>query len=220
MIPCTERKFPYLIPLPAKFVSFAKGKGVRKVLEVGCGYGRACSFLCENLFTVTGVDVDRVQIRSAMEEAKIHGINGEIVLLVDDAGHLCFRDGSFDAVTMLAVLTLVSKSDRQRIVDEAWRVLKPLGYVFVEEFGRTWKNPVYAKRYRDDLSVTGEIGTITVRDEYGKILHFGHHFTRAELVGLLKGFNVMSLEKDTFTSYYHRNWVNGYTILAQKLAKQ
>jgi ubiquinone/menaquinone biosynthesis C-methylase UbiE len=216
MIPCIERKLPYLIPLPAKFVSFAKDKGVKKVLEVGCGYGRACFFLLENHLSVTGVDVDKVQIRSAIQESKTRGISGETVFVVDDARDLCFRDSSFDAVTMLGVLTLMQKSDRPRIMSEVTRVLKLSGYVFIEEFGRTWRNPVYAKRYRDDLRVTGEMGTITVRDEAGRILHLGHHFTREELVGLLEGFSIINLEEDTFTSYYHRNWVNGYKILAQK----
>jgi ubiquinone/menaquinone biosynthesis C-methylase UbiE len=216
MILCTEKKLPYSIPLPAKFASFARGKGVRKVLEVGCGYGRACFFLLENHLSVAGVDVDRVQIRSAIQECKIREVRGELVFLVDDARYLCFRDVSFDAVTMLAVLTLVPKPDRSRIMSEVSRVLKPSGYVFIEEFGRTWANPVYAKRYKDDLRVTGEMGTITVRDESGKILHFGHHFTRKELVELLEDFNIVSVEEDTFTSYYHRNWVNGYKILAQK----
>jgi ubiquinone/menaquinone biosynthesis C-methylase UbiE len=216
MIPCIERKLPYLVPLPARFVSLVKDKGVKKVLEVGCGYGRACFFLLENHLSVTGVDVDKVQIRSATQESKTRGISGEMVFLVDDARYLCFRDSSFDAVTMLAVLTLVPKSDRSRIMSEVSRVLKPSGYVFIEEFGRTWTNPVYAKRYRDDLPVTGEMGTITVRDESGRILHFGHHFTRKELVGLLEGFTIINVEEDTFTSYYHRNWVNGYKILAQR----
>ena len=216
MIPCTERKHPYSIPLPAKFISLAKDKSVRKVLEVGCGYGRACFFLLENYLSVIGVDVDKGQIRAAIQESKTRKVNEAIAFLVDDARCLCFRDSCFDAVTMLGVLTLVSKPERSRIMSEVSRVLRPSGYVFIEEFGRTWKNPVYAKRYRDDLLLTAEIGTITVRDETGKILHFGHHFTRKELVALLEGFNIIRLEEDTFTSYYHRNWVNGYVILAQR----
>jgi ubiquinone/menaquinone biosynthesis C-methylase UbiE len=220
MIPCTERKLPYLIPLPTKFVSFVKNRDVKNVLEVGCGYGRAGFFLLENQFNVIGVDVDRVQVKSAMEESKSRRGSGEIVFLVNDARFLCFRDSYFDAVMMLAVLTLVPKPGRAKMMKEVSRVLKPSGYVFIEEFGRTWENPVYARRYRNDLSVTREMGTITVRDESGKILHFGHHFTRKELVGLLKNFNIVSFEEDTFTSYYHRNWVNGYILLAQKPTKR
>jgi ubiquinone/menaquinone biosynthesis C-methylase UbiE len=210
------RKLEYTIPLPAGLVSFLTGKSAETVLEVGCGYGRACFFLHERGFRVTGVDIDKAQVLLALQETKSRGIGEGIDYAISDAGDLCFPDSSFDAVTMLGVLTLVSESERPRIMNEVERVLRGLGYVFIEEFGRTWENPVYRKRYQDDAKVTGELGTITVRDETGKILHFGHHFTRKELLRLLGSFQILSLEKGFFTSYYHRNWVRGYTVLAQK----
>jgi ubiquinone/menaquinone biosynthesis C-methylase UbiE len=213
---CGNRKPQYTVPLPARLVDFLKDKTAKNVLDVGCGYGRACFFLHENGYDVIGVDVDKTQIRIASEEAKTQGINGKMSFIVDDARNLCFPDSSFDAVTMLGLLTLVPKSKRTQIVNEAYRVLKPSGYLFVEEFGQTWTNAVYAKRYREDVKVTGERCTITVKDETGKIVHFAHHFTRGELGTLLRSFNIVSFEEDTFTSYYHRNWVKGYVILAQK----
>ena len=195
-----------------------KGKSRKAVLEVGCGYGRACFFLHENGLSVVGIDLDRAQVGLALREAKSRGIRKGIDFALSDAAKLCFPKASFGAVTMLGVLTLVSKGERLKIMNEAYRVLKPSGYIFIEEFGRTWENPVYRKRYKDDVKVTRELGTITVRDDTGKILHYGHHFAREELHGLLRGFRIISLERDTFTSYYHRNWVKGYTILAQKQA--
>jgi ubiquinone/menaquinone biosynthesis C-methylase UbiE len=212
---CGETKL-YTIPLPARLVNVIKGNLAKSILEVGCGYGRACFFLHENGFNVVGIDVDRVQIRLAREEAESRGVKGEIGFLLNDAGNLCFPDSSFDAVTMLGVLTLVSKSERPKIVSEVHRILRKHGHVFVEEFGRTWNNPVYARRYRDDVKVTSEPGTVTVRDEMGRVLHFGHHFTRKEILNLLKDFRVVDFEEDTFTSYYHKNWVRGYIVLAQK----
>ena len=212
---CGERKL-YTIPLPTRLVNVIKDGSAKKVLEVGCGYGRTCFFLHENCFNVVGVDVDRTQIGLAQEESRPRGVNGEIDFLLNDARNLCFPDSSFDAATMLGVLTLVSKSERHRILNEVCRILKKHGYIFVEEFARTWKNPVYAKRYRDDARVTGESGTIAVKDETGRILHFGHHFTQKEMLDLLKNFHVIDFEDDIFTSYYHRNWVRGYVILAQK----
>jgi ubiquinone/menaquinone biosynthesis C-methylase UbiE len=214
---CGERK-PYTIPLPAKLIKFIQGKPTKIVLEIGCGYGRACLFLHEHGLNAVGVDSDRAEIRLASEDTKRRKIRQGITLVVNDARDLCFPDSSFDAVTMLGVLTLVPKSARPRIMNEVDRILRPSGYVFVEEFGRTWENPVYKKRYRDDAKVTGEMGTVTVRDESGMILHFGHHFTRQEIRSLLKGFRIISFEEDVFTSYYHRNWVKGYTILVQKQA--
>jgi SAM-dependent methyltransferase len=212
---CSGKKLQYTIPLPTKLVSFLRSRS-GAILELGCGYGRTCFFLYENGLRVTGVDLDRVQVGSALQEAKSRGIHEGIDFLINDATDLCFPDSSFDAVTMLGVLTLVSKREIPRIMNEVERVLRGSGYVFIEEFGRTWDNPVYRKRYKDDAKVTGDLGTITVRDETGRILHFGHHFTRRELLSLLKGFQIVSLEKDVFTSYYHRNWVKGYVILAQK----
>jgi ubiquinone/menaquinone biosynthesis C-methylase UbiE len=210
-----ERK-PYNIPLPTRLVNAIKDGSAKNILDVGCGYGRACFFLNENGFSVVGIDVDRVQIRLAMEEAKSRGLREEIGFILGDAKNLCFPGSSFDAATMLGVLTLVSKSERLRIVNEVHRILKEHGYIFVEEFGRTWENPVYAKRYRDDVKVTGELGTFTVKDETGRILHFSHHFTRKEILNVLQNFHVIGFEEDTFTSYYHKNWAKGFIILAQK----
>jgi ubiquinone/menaquinone biosynthesis C-methylase UbiE len=210
-----ERKL-YTIPLPSRLVNTIEDGSAKNILEVGCGYGRACFFLNEKDFNVVGVDVDRVQVRLAQEEAKSRGLEGEVGFLLGNAESLCFPESSFDAVAMLGVLSLVSRSGRFKIVSEPYRVLKEHGYIFVEEFGRTWENPVYAKRYRDDVEVTGELGTFTVKDEAGRILHFGHHFARREILSLLQSFHVVYSEKDTFTSYYHKNWVNGFIILAQK----
>jgi ubiquinone/menaquinone biosynthesis C-methylase UbiE len=213
---CSGRKLQYTIPLPTRFISFLRGKSAKTVLELGCGYGRACFFLHENGLCVTGIDLDKEQIGLASQEAKSRRIHTGIDFVVNDAKNLCFPDSSFDAVTMLGVLTMVPKAERPRIVNEVERVLRQMGYVFIEEFGRTWENPVYRKRYKEDLKVTGELGTVTVRDGTGRVLHFGHHFTRRELLSLLRSFQIVSFEKDFFTSYYHGNWVRGNIILAQK----
>jgi SAM-dependent methyltransferase len=212
---CAGRR-PYNIPLPAELVSFIKAKSVKTVLEIGCGYGRACSFLHKNGLEVTGVDVDREQAGRAMKERESRGIDKGIEFVLNDARGLCFLPCSFDAVTMLGVLTLIRKTERPRIIREVGKVLVPCGYLIVEEFGRTWQNPAYRKRYRDDAELSGELGTFTVRDKKRRILHFSHHFTRQELHELLGGFKVVSFKEDVFTSYFHKNWVKGYVVLAQK----
>ena len=216
---CRAGKLEYSVPLPVRLVSFLKGSLARDVLDVGCGYGRACFFLGENGFRVVGVDVDKAQIESAVEEAGAHEPHEVTHFLINDARRLCFPESSFDAATMLGLLTLVSKPDRSRMIGEVYRVLRPSGIVFVEEFGRTWTNSVYAKRYRRDSEVTGEQCTFLVKDEDGNLLHFAHHFGRQELYGLFRRFQIVAFEKDTFTSYLHRNWVKGYTIIARKEAE-
>jgi ubiquinone/menaquinone biosynthesis C-methylase UbiE len=136
--------------------------------------------------------------------------------LINDAGSLCFPNSSFNAVAILGVLTLVPKPDRAKIISEAHRVLRAAGYLFIEEFGRTWTNPVYSKRYTEDSKITGEAGTFIVKDKTGRQLHFAHHFTRPELHGLLRRFSLVNFEESVFTSYCQGNRVKGYLILAQK----
>jgi ubiquinone/menaquinone biosynthesis C-methylase UbiE len=139
---------PYSIPLPTELVSLIGMKSAKTVLEVGCGYGRASFFLRKKGLGVTGVDLDREQVERALEEARLRGFDGGMDFVVNDARNLCFPACSFDAVTMLGVLTLVPRAERLGMMMEVERVLKPRGYVLIEEFGRTWRNPVYRKRYR------------------------------------------------------------------------
>lgn len=47
-----------------------KSKMVKDVLDVGCGYGRASFFLYEDNYHVTGVDIDKVKIKSASKEMR------------------------------------------------------------------------------------------------------------------------------------------------------
>jgi ubiquinone/menaquinone biosynthesis C-methylase UbiE len=213
---CGGNQPRYSIPLPEKLFSFLKDRTLEKVLDVGCGYGRACFFLQEKGCNVVGVDVDKAQIRMALKEAKERSISQKTSLVVNDASNLCLQDSSFDAVTMLGLLTLIPKQRRQKILDEAWRVLRPSGFLFIEEFGRTWQNPVYASRYKDDFEVTREKGTFTLKDEHDNVIHLAHHFSRKELLTLLKKFRTLSFEEVMFTSYYHKNWVRGFIILLQK----
>ena len=216
---CRAGKPEYSVPLPVRLVSFLKGSLARDVLDVGCGYGRACFFLGENGFRAVGVDVDKAQIESAVEEAGAHEPHEVTHFLINDARSLCFPESSFDAATMLGLLTLASKPDRSRIIGEVYRVLKPSGVIFVEEFGRTWTNPVYSERYKQDLKATGESCTFLVKDKAGDVLHFAHHFGRQELRDLFRRFQIVAFEKGTFTSYLHKNRVKGYTIIARKEAE-
>jgi len=210
------RNVHYSIPLPTKFVGFLRGKEVSNILDVGCGYGRACFFLNENNYDVFGIDIDRTQIEMALEEKKARYKNVRIDFLIGDARKLGFSSSTFDGCIVMGTLNLVSKVDRYEVIQEIYRILKPSGYLFVEEFRQTWENPVYSKRYREDLAISGEIGTFTVKDDSGKILFLSHHFTQKELSTLLADFNIISFEDDVFTSCYHENWVKGYYVIAQK----
>jgi ubiquinone/menaquinone biosynthesis C-methylase UbiE len=210
------RNVHYSIPLPTKFVDFLREKEVSSILDVGCGYGRSCFFLHENNYDVVGIDINKTQIEMALEEKRTRYNDAGIDFLIGDARKLSFSSSTFDGCVVMGILNLVSKADRYEVIQDIRRVLKPSGYLFVEEFGQTWENPVYSKRYREDLAISGEIGTFTVKDDSGKILFLSHHFNEKELSTLLADFKTILFEEDVFTSCYHKNWVKGYCVIAQK----
>ncbi len=97
-----------------------------KVLEVGCGTGAICRVIAEidAVGTVVGVDPSPILIAKASE------LCGDKVELEEGDGRsLRFADASFDVVILHTILTHVPEPER--ILAEAYRVLKPAGQLGV-----------------------------------------------------------------------------------------
>jgi 2-polyprenyl-6-hydroxyphenyl methylase/3-demethylubiquinone-9 3-methyltransferase len=101
------------------------------VLDVACGAGFLANALAEAGHQVAAIDL----ARGALEVARRHDATGTVRYLVQDARRLGFAAGSFDAVCMLDFLEHVE--DREAVLAEAARVLKPGGLLLVHTFNRT-----------------------------------------------------------------------------------
>ncbi len=102
------------------------------VLEVGCGAGRVGDKLAPRCRHWTGADVSRNMLGHAREALRRHPnvslvhLNGFDLTGVDDA--------SQDAVYCTAVFMHLDEWDRYRYVTEFFRVLKPGGAVYFDNF--------------------------------------------------------------------------------------
>lgn len=103
--------------------------GDARVLELGCGDGRTLAALAPRADTTVGLDSSRAAL------SLCPGTTG-VELVLGDAGHLPFRDGSFDAVLLLHVLGHGTAGERRAIAAEAVRVAAPGGRVHVRVFSR------------------------------------------------------------------------------------
>jgi SAM-dependent methyltransferase len=105
------------------------------VLDVGCGAGVTPAFLAKNVgCRVVGVDILEGMIDRSRERAVREGLAGRLEFRVADAQDLPFEDDLFDAVITESVTAF--PEDKQKAVDEYARVVRPGGYVGLNE--STW----------------------------------------------------------------------------------
>lgn len=105
------------------------------VLDVGCGAGATPVYLVQKYgCSVVGVDISARMIERCMEMANREGVAHKTDFRVADAQKLPFDDNRFDAVITESVTAF--PEDKQKAVNEYVRVLKPGGYVGLNE--STW----------------------------------------------------------------------------------
>jgi ubiquinone/menaquinone biosynthesis C-methylase UbiE len=101
------------------------------VLDVGCGDGNYTGPAAARTGSAVGLDQSPEMLRAA--EERLRGVAG-LRWVEGDASKLPFSDSSFDAVLIVTVLCFVQ--DPQKVVAEAFRVLRPGGRLVLAELGR------------------------------------------------------------------------------------
>ena len=118
-------------------------RGDERVLDVGCGPGLLTVGAAHRVpnGSVVGVDawnpraVSGNRAESVLENATIEGVSNRVDVKEGDARKLPFPDGSFDVVVSnFVVHELQARADREQMMREVARVLKPGGHVMLVDF--------------------------------------------------------------------------------------
>jgi len=110
------------------------------ILDVGCGAGRTPVFLAKEYeLNVVGIDIHPGMVATSKELAQRENVAEMVSFWEADAQDIPFEDESFDAVIVESVTAF--PPDQQLAVNEYARVLKPGGYLGMNESTFLQPNP-------------------------------------------------------------------------------
>ncbi len=155
-------------------VSRLLGNSPGRVLNVACGTGRTLLQMATSLpqAKLYGMDLSPYYLQVAR---KLLRDVANASLVAENAEHMPFCDGYFDAVTSVYLFHELPRNARRNVFREMYRVLRPGGIVviedsaqhgeagevtfFLEQFADEFHEPFYRDYLRDDLAAAlGEVG--------------------------------------------------------------
>lgn len=159
--------------------------GDEKVLDLGCGRGAILLMAAECVPRghAVGVDIwsNKDQSGNAMDvtgsNAVAEGVADRIELKTADMRELPFADGSFDViVSNVAIHNISDTYERDRAIDEAWRVLRPGGRLLIADISKS-------RQYRSRLAA---LGASVVRRPLGWRMWWGGPWMTTMLIDATK----------------------------------
>jgi ubiquinone/menaquinone biosynthesis C-methylase UbiE len=106
----------------------------KRVVELFCGTASFSIMAAKAGATVTGVDLSKGMLRVAREKSRKENLN--LALVRADTTSLPFSDSSFDGVLISLGLHEATEADSERVVKEAYRVLKERGRAVIFDYHR------------------------------------------------------------------------------------
>jgi SAM-dependent methyltransferase len=190
-------------PAVAGLLPALKSRGVRRVLDLGCGVGRHAMLLAEAGFAVDAFDGSETGLAVLRDAAAARGLTLE--LKRGNADALPYPDGSFDFVLSWNVIYHGTLGDAGARIAEIWRVLKPGGLY------QGTMLPTRNSNYGRGRLVAP--GTFVVDDPDEERAHPHFYCDAATLVALFSGFELLSLSQELQRKPGSWHW----TIVAERL---
>ncbi|MBY8979175.1 MAG: class I SAM-dependent methyltransferase [Candidatus Lokiarchaeota archaeon] len=175
-------------------------KGVRRILDLGCGTGRHLLFLLKKGFEVYGLDGSPNGLKIAKDWLTEENLSSELTCQKIEH-EFPYKDGIFDAVISIQVIHHNLMKKILFTVNEIKRILKPEGFIFLtfplsQSFYVKKKN-MKKVEIRTYVPLTGQ--------EKGLPHHF---FTIAEIKKVFSAFKLSEIYIDE---------TNHRAILGQKI---
>lgn len=176
----------------------------KKILDVGCGYGRTLNELHESGFKdLTGIDFSQGMIDRGLR------LYPYLNLSKDNGNKLPFSDDEFDAVLLIAVLTCTTNPDIQKnMISEISRVLKDAGILYINDYSLNddQRNLDRYDKYKDKYGIYGVFEL-----PEGAVLR---HHSKEYILELTDNFEELIYEKTIYDTM-NGNKSNGFYYIGK-----
>jgi len=189
-------------PIHGEMTNIAKRletRGVKRVLDLGCGSGRHTVFLAKMGFDVFGLDLAPTGLSETIQQLAEAGLTAHVTL--SDIQRLPYDDGFFDAIISVQVIHHNRIRDIEETISEMWRVLKPGGLV--------WVTVPVPQGHPTKRGVEVEPRTFVPLEGFEKGLPH-HLFSGEELRTVFQDFGILDL-------HVHKD--RHYSLIAEKLSE-
>lgn len=175
-----------------KYHAFLKmlGEGRKRILDVGCGTGKASLFFARLGHQVCCVDLSTGMLRETMnQKSDDHDLN----MTLANMKRLPFVSNSFDGLWTMAAVVHLPRQDRKTALSEFFRVLKPDGVL-----GLSAQNRLHPKHIqRIFQSCLFDIGYDNNNRYYQKL---------KKPVDIVHGFSMIQTLVDGYAFMDGRHW--------------
>lgn len=173
-----------------KLVRLFRERGVKRILDLGCGSGRHLLFLAKRGFHVYGFDASPTAIRIAKTWLKDEGLNAHLKVW-DMNRKLPYRNKFFDALISTQAIHHNTPRNIKAVIREIKRILRRDGVIFVT----VPKGKTQAKRFRkiEERTYVPLDGT-----EKG-IPHY--YFNRESIKHYFRNFDIRDVHLDEWDHY-------------------
>jgi len=113
-----------------KIVRLFEKKGVKRILDLGCGTGRHVVYLAKNGFDVYGIDIAEDGIKIAKKWLKENNLKANLKV-GSIYQKLPYKDNFFDAVISTNTIHHERIKNIRKVIKEIERILKPRGLIFI-----------------------------------------------------------------------------------------
>ena len=178
---------PLIRPLRSKIVRVCHELGTEEVLDIATATGAQCRMLARADIQTVGLDLSEAMITAARRQS-----GGNLRYVQGSAYSLPFGDASFDACLLSLALHEHNEEERNAMLNEALRVLRPDGHLIVADYTRprhtAFHIPWYVIRFIEgtagaahragfrDFMCRGGLGSLLKRYELTPHRRMSSHF--------------------------------------------